>query len=109
MKIGGKGLPLFGINWPDFGNRFRGLSQTRTESFLGHIGAGETDDGVARPKSVVRGQVVHRGNNFSLGEVPGSAKQNYRARFRHSAVHRTGATCLPSHRVSFYPLPRLSI
>ena len=103
IKVGSKSVPLFGVNRPDLGNRFRSFPQTCAEGVLGHIGAGKSDDGVARAECVVRGQVIHRGNDFALSEVSRRSKQNHGARFRHSAVHRTGTTCLPSHRVSFFP------
>ena len=97
IEVRSKGIPLLGFNRSHVGNRFGGFAQTGAEQILLHSRAGEPDDGVARAKSIVGGQIVHRGNDLALGEVARGAKQNHRAGFGYPAVHRPGTICLPGH------------
>ncbi len=69
MKVGGKFAPLFGIDGPDFGDALGGVAQCGAEGIFGHGRARKAHNGVTRAQPMVNRQVVHRGNDFALGEV----------------------------------------
>src|SRR6266436_5753506 len=97
IKIGGELVPPFRIDGPDFRNALGRIAQGSAKGFFGHGGTREADDHVARPQGIVNRQIVHRGNDFALGQIARGAEENYGTRLNNAPVHRTGTTRIRSH------------
>jgi len=86
MEIGRELIPFGGIDGSDFGDALGCFADGRAEAFIAHRSAREADDGVAFAERIVHGEVVHRGQDFALGQITGSAEENHRTGVGDTAV-----------------------